>query len=66
MAVPTTKAPEINAFLNLLMGKDRVETIKANKCIFGDGDAKEFKNPSSEHEYKISGICQTCQNEYFA
>jgi len=61
---PTYKAPEINAFLNSLIGKDRVATIQSNKCVTCMADAKEFTNELSKREYAISGMCQICQDKF--
>jgi|TARA_R100000093_G_C1943267_1_gene73084 hypothetical protein len=65
MAVPTTKAPEINAFLNSLIGKDRVKTITSNKCVTCMGNADTFTDDLSKREYSISGMCQICQDKVF-
>tara|TARA_Y100000310_G_C19956107_1_gene479104 strand:- start:108 stop:314 length:207 start_codon:yes stop_codon:yes gene_type:complete len=65
MAVPTTKAPEINAFLNSITGKDRVKTITSNKCVTCMGNADTFTDDLSKREYSISGMCQICQDKVF-
>jgi hypothetical protein len=47
----------------------RVENIRLQHCVeppFGCGKpANEFKDEVSEHEYRISGLCQTCQDDIF-
>lgn len=63
---PTQKAPQINSFLSMLCGKDRVATIKANLCMTCDGKADSFKDAISRKEYAISGMCQACQDKTFA
>lgn len=66
MAVPTKKSPDINGLVELFLGKNRVNTIIANKCMTCDGYAKEFRDKFSEKEYTISGMCQGCQDEVFS
>jgi len=43
--------------------------ITTNKCMpapIGCGkEAKEFKDALSSREYRISGLCQTCQDSVF-
>jgi hypothetical protein len=69
MAEPTEKAPEINQLLNSLSGGDRERDIRANVCIpkpIGcGGPAVEFRDELSRREYRISGLCQRCQDSVF-
>lgn len=65
MAIPTYKTPEMNAMLSALAGKDRVETIIADKCMLCDNSASNFTDEISEKEYTISGMCQACQDKAF-
>ncbi len=67
MAEPTQKAPEIDQVIKDILGINRVESIKSDKCVFGDPphDAKEFRNEISRKEYTISGMCQKCQDSIF-
>jgi len=65
MAEPSKKAPEINKLLAKITGRDRVKTIRADKCTTCGLIAKEFKNASSHKEYLISGMCQSCQDSFF-
>lgn len=62
---PTNKAPAIDAFLSELTGKDRKATIEANECVMCDNPNMNFRNGRSAHEYRISGLCQNCQDEIF-
>lgn len=70
---PTPKAAAIDTGLYESFGVDRVETIRAQKCVWDNkvfgGDTKEhsftFRDKASEQEYSISGICQSCQDSFF-
>lgn len=64
---PTRKSPKINEFLSDVCGKDREETIRSWGCTtcdrtFGEG---EFKDDLSVTEYRISGMCQQCQDSFW-
>ena len=61
----TIKNPSIDKVLTQMMGKNRVDTVKQNKCMTCDGYAIEFKDEISEKEYGISGMCQDCQDRVF-
>lgn len=63
MANPTSKAPAIEHFLNDMFG--RTSAITSDVCVFCAGDASTFKDDLSEKEYRISGLCQKCQDETF-
>jgi hypothetical protein len=52
-------------FVSAILGVDRVETIKADACVFCHQPATEFRDELSRREYTISGICQTCQDKTF-
>jgi hypothetical protein len=43
----------------------RRPSIQHDKCVFCGGDAKDFKDELSAKEYRISGLCQKCQDETF-
>lgn len=64
---PTNKSPEINEFLESLFG--RSTAIKRNRCIpqpIGCGNmVGEFRDELSRTEYRISGLCQNCQDKIF-
>ena len=44
-----------------------IENVNLGKCPFCGKTVKEkeFKDKLSLKEFKISGICQNCQNEFF-
>lgn len=62
---PTTKDPQIAHLLNKLFG--RTDAITSNKCVFCQKPVSptSFRDALSEREYRISGICQTCQDSTF-
>ena len=66
MAEPLHKSPDLDDFVRGVMGgKDRKATIRANKCMTCDQDAKEFRDGLSSREYRIGGMCQKCQDATF-
>ena len=62
---PTVKAPEIDAALKSMTGVDRVAVINNDLCAFCKNPALEFRGVDGCHEYRISGLCQTCQDQVF-
>lgn len=64
---PTEKSPEIESLLEEMSG--RTTSIRTGVCIrppIGCGKPiVGFRDPLSEHEYRISGLCQQCQDEVF-
>ena len=44
-----------------------VEEVKMGLCPFCKKEIilSDFKNELSKREFKISGICQSCQDEFF-
>lgn len=69
MVKPTSKAPEIEEFLDNvgkeMFGRTRSESIASNTCATCGGEAKEFCDELSQKEYSISGMCQKCQDEVY-
>lgn len=65
--IPTSKSPAISNFLEEIFG--RTTAITTNKCItkpIGCGKmVGEFRDEISMKEYRISGLCQNCQDEIF-
>lgn len=66
---PSEKSPQINRAINEIFGFDREETIRQSRCVpppIGCGQVVNgFKDAISEKEYSISGLCQTCQDDFF-
>ena len=65
MAIATIKSPAINAFIGERYNIDRVETIHKDICVMCKKEANNFKDELSKKEYRISGMCQKCQNNIF-
>ena len=62
---PTEKSKEIDNLIMEVIGIDRREVIKNNTCAFCVEPNLEFRNAISVQEYRISGLCQNCQDEVF-
>ena len=62
---PTHKSPSLEDLISQLTGKSRPDTIRAGGCVTCDTTKVEFKNKISEREYRISGMCQSCQDSVF-
>ena len=62
---PTNKSKEIDNLIMEVIGIDRREVIKNNTCAFCVEPNLEFRNAISVQEYRISGLCQNCQDEVF-
>ena len=65
MAIPTKKAPQIEAFLSTLTGVSRPKAILDNTCTWCKQPALDFKDDLSRKEYTINGLCQTCQDKTY-
>lgn len=44
---------------------EEVNRIEAGKCPTCGKDIGSFRDQASKKEYKISGMCQTCQDDFF-
>jgi hypothetical protein len=62
---PTNKSKEIDNLIKDVIGIDRRKVIKNNTCAFCVESNFEFRNAISVQEYRISGLCQNCQDEVF-
>jgi hypothetical protein len=62
---PTNKAPGIEKLLENFGG--RTTAITSNRCTSCGKEvhSEDFKDQLSLKEYKISGMCQSCQNGFF-
>lgn len=67
MAEPSKKAPALAQLLNSLT--NRTEAIKLDKCVDppigcgGNASPETFRDNLSFQEYRISGLCQKCQDK---
>ena len=69
---PTKKNPEIDAFMVACMGIDRNNSIRRGVCtscntFIGSPDSikSTFRDEKSAMEFRISGLCQKCQDNVF-
>ena len=65
---PTKKDPAIDAVLTAITGRDRQASIRGDSCVFSEDGAEhnmQFRDGISIKEYRISGMCQTCQDSVF-
>ena len=65
---PTYKSMDMNAFLSMVAKRDRVSSITTGVCVTCDTTgitSKSFRNAMSVKEYRISGMCQPCQDSVF-
>lgn len=67
MYTPTPKAPALEAALEAATG--RTTAITSARCVdapIGCGQpVTGFRDALSEKEYRISGLCQGCQDSVF-
>lgn len=63
--MPTPKAPEIDSLLTSLTGISRMEAATKGLCTWCKKPLTPFKDELSRKEYKISGMCQACQDVTF-
>ena len=65
---PSKKSKEIEDFSETLYSYDQFLSVAAKKCTspVGCGEpVKGFRDALSRKEYKISGLCQNCQDKIF-
>lgn len=67
--IPTPKDEQLDIALTEIFGVDRRGAIEANVCVakpIGCGEPiTGFRDTISEREYRISGMCQNCQDDIF-
>ena len=61
----TPKHPALDLLLGGLAGKSRTVTISKGLCMTCEGRAIQFRDAISQDEYRISGMCQCCQDSVF-
>ncbi len=62
---PTIKSKEINQLLDSVTGRSRIQAVNDKICVTCDETNVSFKDEISVIEYSISGMCQTCQDNFF-
>lgn len=63
MSEPSEKHPVLTQFLQENFG--RTTAIQADLCVSCGKPADQFRNSLSAKEYRISGLCQACQDSVF-
>ena len=58
------KTPEMRAAIEGLF-PGTLAAIEAKQCPFCKKAVGEFRNALSKREYEISGLCQSCQDDFF-
>lgn len=48
-----------------VFGMSVKEALEKGVCVKCKQEVGEFKDPSSEKEYRLSALCQSCQDEFF-
>ena len=61
---PSTKTPEMTRFLEQAGG--RTTAILTSSCSLCGKLVSPFRDELSAKEYTISGLCQKCQDVFFA
>lgn len=62
---PTSKNPMIDLFISSMTGKSREQQIADGMCMTCKGEAKIFNSDLSRSDYRMSGMCQKCQDSVF-
>tara|TARA_R110002051_G_scaffold1143_2_gene5784 strand:- start:168 stop:422 length:255 start_codon:yes stop_codon:yes gene_type:complete len=65
---PTNKSQPMEDLLAILGGSPRKEVITTGRCMSCKTDSiteDSFRDDLSIKEYKISGMCQKCQDDFF-
>ena len=65
---PTNKSQPMEDLLAILGGSPRKEVITTGRCMSCKTDSiteDSFRDNLSIKEYKISGMCQKCQDDFF-
>jgi hypothetical protein len=55
----------INAMAKEVFGNERTSSIEDDVCVSCAGPATAFRDALSVKEYRISGLCQICQDKVF-
>ena len=62
---PTEKSKEIDNLIMEVIGIDRREVIKNNTCAFCVEPNFNFRKAIDVKEYRMSGMCQDCQDDFW-
>lgn len=58
-------ASELDLMTAAMSGLSRTDAINDSICVDCKGPATEFRTEAAAREYRISGLCQTCQDAVF-
>ena len=61
----TFKHQGIEQMLTNLTGVSRVGAVQEASCVTCGGEARLFRDEVSRKEYRISAMCQDCQDSVF-
>jgi len=61
----TNKSPEVDNLLESITGRHRLQMIQSSKCATCDAPNLNFRDNISIKEYRISAMCQDCQDRAF-
>jgi len=62
---PTYKSKAIEDLLTSIAGISRQEAMELKVCTYCKGPISHFRDTLSVKEYRINGLCQTCQDQVF-
>jgi len=74
MAEPTKKSKTVDGFIDLIMGGQpgdnlRAKTVRSGLCVASPigcgGKIGVFRDAVSKREHAITGFCQNCQDNMF-
>jgi len=71
MAKPKESSEEVEDWLDKMAKKmydvERTKAIRREICVDckSEVDMSNFRDEKSKEEYRISGLCQNCQDEVF-
>ena len=69
MNIKKNRSPEmqqvVDAFAKNAFGRTATEAIAQHVCVICGKPIEGFKDVLSRREYRISGMCQECQDETF-
>lgn len=65
MTQPIDRSPKITNMLSKMIGTNIVEKIENDICVLCHKPVGDFKDEVSRREYRISGLCQKCQDDFF-
>lgn len=51
--------------VDVIDGGVRASAIQTDTCQACGGSAKDFRDQASKNEYRLSGMCQACQDSFF-